>query len=210
MTTIDTSYKAETIYAEGAEDSDVSADGETLEGGDLLPPTARLELTGDVGAQIAAMLVRAGRDGKEAARRSREAASHAELAAFDRKLESMKDAATERLIGGIVGGAMTAASGACGLASGATGTAKANQLQGAGKIYEAGGGMTKSVTELIASGSDREQAAAERAEKQAGREIDAADENADDAGELIEKALEAYRAYVAGKDAAQSAAILKA
>lgn len=210
MTTINTQYKTETVYAEAVEDSDVPAEGETLEGGDLLPPTGRLELTGDVGAQIAAMLIKAGREGKEAAKRSREAAGKAELEAFDRKIEAMKDAATERLIGGIAGGVMTAASGAATAAGGASGTAKANQLQGAAKIYDASGGVTKVLTEFVAAGSDREQAAAERAEKQAAREVENAGDASDDAGELIAKALQAYRDYVAGKDAAQSAAILKA
>lgn len=210
MSSIDGITRTQRAALDGSETGGVGPAG-GIEQPEILPPSARLELSGDIGALIAASLLKAGREARKAAERSREAAAQAELEAFDRKIEAMRDAARERLIGGICAGAMTAAEGGLGVAGGAQKSERiGRQLEGHGKLSGASGGMTKAVFDSIASGSDRDEEIAARASKQAEQQRETAEDAMDDASKLMAKALDAYKEYSSARDAASMATILRA
>ncbi len=169
---------------------------------DLLPdPFAKLEASGDLGAMLAAMVVRSG----QADRRAHDAARASEEAAQERaesaQVQALHDEASATRAGAWVSGVATVAEGACSAASVDSRLPKQDVAgaEAAGRgvrgVGDALGGLYKAV------GEDRHADAAE-AEHAAGRAKSRADDDAEGskrASALIDKALSFYKEYLATK-----------
>lgn len=177
----------------------------------LLPdPFTELAHNGDVGAQIAALLVKTAQQQKEAARGAREAAEQAQRAADDEELSAMESQADCKLLAGVIEGAANIGGGAVGIGSAAgspeareRGRGIASVAQGAGKIAGAVG----------AHHADMHGLDAKSAEQTSGRERRAAEDARDlgkDAADLLDRALGYYKEYMTAKSDVQRATLLRA
>lgn len=173
--------------------------------GVLPDPMVSLAASGDVAAMISALLLEAGKNSREVARQSRDAAIAAEDAAHARKIEHMENAATQQLVGGIASGGLQIYSAL------ATATAPSDS---AGKVATALlGGYDKlatAYTSYAAKQEEKEQARAERALTQAKRGVEAAIDTDKDAKDLIRRAMGYYADYLRAKDDANKAALFRA
>jgi hypothetical protein len=180
--------------------------------GEVLPPVNQVAFSGDIGAAVTAMLLEAGREIRKIARASREAAMQAEETAHARRIEAMRDAATQRVIGGVAAGACTMGGGAATMAAAgfAANERLADRARGAAKSFDGAAAIGRAAFDHEAARFDREAEREERIAKQAGRSIESANEDARDAHDIVRRAVDAYRTYVSGKDDVQRAAIWKA
>ena len=174
----------------------------------LMPqkPERELMASGDLGAMITAMLLESGKEARKSARAAKDAAGAAEDAAFERKIEDMKDAADARFAAGLGSAGGTGLSGVVTMVSPFS-RDTANKGSAA-SIDALGKGGSVWATE-VASQQDREVEKAERCVKQAGRSIESANDADKDAKELIEKALQFYAEYANGQNDMKKAALFR-
>jgi hypothetical protein len=173
----------------------------------LPPPMQALATSGDIGAQVSALILEVGRDQKKAARVAREAAEAAQRAAEERELQAMRDQADTKLASGVLSGTMQIASASVCL-SGINGDAQSAQLQS--KLVD---GVARLQTSVLDYGAEREGRMAKAAGNTASREKTAVEDARDadkDAKATIDKALDLYKEYQTAKADAQRAAFLKA
>lgn len=196
----------------GAPDLRPAAEAKAAQPASILPESKTTELMarGDLGAMIAAMLLEAGADSREAAREAKDAALAAEEAACARKIEHMKGSASARLWGGIAAGLGTTLSGATTIGGSFASSQSVQQRWAAGgKIGEGVARAGASGFEFQADASDRDAARAEREMTQAKRAVESASEDENDANELLRRTLDHYKEFVSAKDQAQQALLFR-
>jgi saccharopine dehydrogenase-like NADP-dependent oxidoreductase len=155
--------------------------------------------SGDMGAQVAALVVQSGQDQGDVARAERNAEQQLEDAAEQQQVEDMRAKADSAEIGAFVEGAAQVGAGCAGGMQTGGGLA----LSGAGKI---GGG----VFDGLAAHDDADATAALHAATHASRAVDDAAQAARDARKLESDALDFYRAYVEADGQAKNAALRRA
>lgn len=202
--------RSTTIHSEPSTTAEQVCDAATA-GGALLPdPLSELGQSGDVGAQIASLIVNMAREQKKAARDARVAAEAAQREAEEEELDAMNDKAAWKLGAGLIEGATKAVSGAIGIRGAGLEGPKAKCLEGTAKLVEAGGKMESTVFSFVADGKEVD---AKRAEQYAARQKRAGDEqrnNERDAAALVDKALGYYKEYLTAKADTQRATLLRA
>jgi hypothetical protein len=170
-------------------------------------PMQALATSGDIGAQVSALILEVGHDQKKAARVAREAAETAQRAAEEHELQAMHDQAAAKLASGVLAGTVEIASAAVGF-TGINGDAQSAELKS--KLIS---GFGKIETTVLDYGADRDGRMAKAAGNAASREKTAVDDARDaekDAKQTIDKALDLYKEYQTAKADAQRAAFLKA
>lgn len=180
---------------------------------ELLPKSSYDELmsSGDVGAMVAAMLLKASANSRATARAAKEAALRSEEAAARAKLELMQDKADASLVAGIVGGGATAVSGlVSGSCAFANGDKAEKALTGAAKGLDGSGNVARSVWDFDAANREIEVQAQERRLLQAKRGVESASDDDRDARELARKVLGFYAEYQRSKEDARKAALFRA
>jgi hypothetical protein len=186
-------------------DVDVDADGSILPS-----PMQHLAASGDIGAQISALLLEIGHDQKKAARAAREAAEHAQLAAEERELDAMKEQADAKLAAGLVGAGAQLGSAAMRLEAVGAPDAKAQGLKAGADAVSAFGTIDKTILEYGADEAGRRSKRAGNAVSHQKSAVEDAREQAKDAKASIDKAIDLYKEYLTGKNEAARAAFLKA
>jgi hypothetical protein len=172
-----------------------------------LPSPADPQLTalmnggeGDVGAAIAAMVMKTKKELRQSARTSRDAAYAAQESAQRDQLAHMRAAANARLFAGL-------SSGGAGLAS--AGFAGAG-FQNWAKGFDAAGKVGGTANEFVSSREDEMAKASEMAAETAKRVAEGHADDVKEANESLTKCLEFLKDWLSAKDAARSAAIHRA
>lgn len=182
-------------------------------GGSLLPPPmAQLANSGDLGAQIAALLLEAGYEQKKSGRETRAVAEKAQAAADNAQLDAMEREAGKKLVAGIISGGTTVISGGLQFTAGAikANENKSNMLLGAGKGVEGLGKIGATIFEHDAEMASKDAKAAEQASDRQKRGIEDARDTVKEAKELINRALDYYKEYLTAKNDSMKASLLRA
>lgn len=203
-----------------AEDGSYSS-ATAIESPSLLKSVDAMVSSGDPGAAIAALAIKAGRDQREVTRAQRDAEDKAEVAATDRQVASMHHKADMILAAGIAQGASEMASGAMTMGSAAcqyrsdteklSNTTSAQQASAsdakAAGLYKGGSQLATATGSLVSAYFKSEEAKADadatEAEHEASRAKRATEDLHDDMGDaqkLVEKALDFYKEYKSTKD----------
>lgn len=170
----------------------------------LLPlPFAELAGSGDLGAQIAALIVKAAREQKVAAHATRATAEKAQRAADDKELADMKEASDARFTAGLIAGGTQVASGALSMGGNSYGQAAGKMTEGAGKAV---GSYYEKDAEMANVEAKKDQQASGRAKTA----IDDARDMDKDAKEMLNRALSYYKEYLTAKSDTMRATLLRA
>jgi hypothetical protein len=176
----------------------------------LLPTTTdELALTGDAGAMIAALLLKASHQARVSARETKKAAMEAQDAAEKSALDEKRAAAEQKLYGGLVAGGCTIASGGLTIAGGC-GAATDGIMNGAAKAAEGSGQSFSALAGFWAAKHENAASQAEHVAAQAKRHVESAADDEKDARDLMNKVLDFYKEYSQAKLDSQKAALLRA
>jgi hypothetical protein len=176
----------------------------------LPPPFASLAGSSDLGAQIAALLVCASREQKEAARQSRQAAEKAQCAAEERELDKMGEEADLKLASGIIQGTAQVAAGSMNAGSAWRGDETRQLWSGIAKSTEGDAKLKSAIVDHFAADSAQEAKAAAFEAGHAKTAVDDARDLDKDAKEMMSRALSYYKEYLTAKADTQRATLLKA
>lgn len=171
------------------------------------PELHRMQISGDIGAMIAALLIETSKSSRDIARSVRDTAAAAEDAAHASKIRHMQDAADARLVGGLTSGGLTIAAG---VAAGGGEVRRNALLAKSEKSLEGGATVADSIAKFSATESDIEKEHAERAQAQAKRNVESASDLEKDSRDLLRRAMSHYADYVRAKDDASKAALFRA
>jgi hypothetical protein len=155
--------------------------------------------SGDMGAQVAALVVQSGLEENEIARTERQTEERVQDAAEQEQVELLRQKADDTEMASFVEGGTEIAAGCMGGQQ----TARGLATTGAGKI---GGGVFKG----LADRDEADAAAAEHAASHARRAVDDAIEAGKDARKLVGDAIDFYRGYENAAAQAQNAALRRA
>ncbi len=179
--------------------------------------------TGDLGAQIAALLVETASRMKKSSRDERalqevrmEKAEEGQLAAIWEQADHVRAAGVWEGVGGLLEGGCRIASGSLAIAS-AAGSAHAKMAENLSKITDGSGTTSSALGRMLGSGEHARGVTAEgnarQYEQAAGHAKRATDELRDDehdAEAMVKKALDFYREFATSQSQAQSAAVHRA
>lgn len=181
-----------------------------------MPPPAMLP-QGDIGAELASLIVVSANQNKAAARQLQKAEEAMQDAAEKRQINAMKREAELKMAAGIVGIAANATEGVCmamgGLVSGGDEGAGAGAAKGPSGWDKAGGiikGIGDGVGGVLNAEATYKQADADQFEHEADaakRGASASKDSVDDAKKLADKAIDFYSQWTQGKASASQAAL---
>lgn len=203
---------------------------------DMMPPPALQQLlgSGDMGAQMSALVMMAAKQQRDGARELRRHEESAEEIAQKNELEAMREAADDRRDGAIFQGLAQCTSGAAGIAAGSMQVQGANAdrayvianpgqnapangwsgaaegVQGFGGVANGVGTIGKGMYDHAAAGHDIEAKAAANEASTAKRAIDDARDLEKDAKDLMNRVMSFYKEYVTSKEDATKAALHRA
>jgi hypothetical protein len=186
-----------------------------------------MELSGDMGLELTALVTkmanerkRSGRETRAADEKALDTAERGQLSEMRNKADHMRSEATYELVAGLATAAGKGAAGVCTIegagfvASEGANSAAAKSLTGEGALYEAGGEALSAGLKAGASSMHSKQAlddvaiaAKEQAAGHAKRAADDARDEIRDGGDLERKAIEFYREFTSAQNQAQSAAL---
>jgi hypothetical protein len=176
---------------------------------DCMPPPADLP-QGDIGAELAALIVVSANQSKGAARQLQKSEEAIQAAAEKRQINAMHREAELKMAAGIVGIVGGVADGACAALGGDASTGAASGAAG----WNRAGGDLKSIASGAGAMLDGEavfkQADATQFEHEAAtakRGADSAKDAVDDAKKLADKAIDFYSQWTQGKAQASAAAL---
>ena len=188
--------------------SSVAASG----GGTILPdPLAAMALSGDPGAELAALAVQSGERQQTVAQTARDTEAQIEVGEDHQQVDAMHQKARDIRAAGIWEGGGMIGEGACSFTGAFLPSPKL------GNSFVAGGKGADGVAKVVAAGSraaeandDATAAAAKSASDQAKSAADDLHDVKKGAGDFISAALDFYREYTSAQASANSAALHRA
>jgi hypothetical protein len=177
--------------------------------GSILPDP--LAMSGDPGAELAALAVQSGEEQQTVAQAGRDTEEKIEVAEDNQQVADMQKKATDIRTAGIVTGAGMAAEGGCTLAGAFSQTDKMRQIvTGGGKVANGGATIGGAFANAAAANEDANAAAAKSASDQAKGAADDLHDAKKAGGDFISAALDFYREYTSAQASASSAALHRA
>jgi hypothetical protein len=177
----------------------------------LPDPLAALALSGDPGAELAALAVQSGEQQENVARAARDNQIELEIHEDALQVDAMHEKAHDILASGIWEGVGTATEGAFGVLAAVAPSSRAGDAVKAGGKVANGGALIVSTFSKAAEVTDDATAAAAKSASDQAR--GAADDLADakkSGADLISAALDFYREYTSAQAAANTAALHRA
>lgn len=190
------------VDSAGGVDGGLDADAGVVE----LVPAPRA-VTGNLGADLAIMLIEAGRQDAKVADAMRESEERMQEAAEDALISAMGDKSDAAFAAGLAGGFSTAASGVVSLAGG--GYAKSDR-EGVANVVEGSGKLVSAAWTHAANDADTKATHEGHLASRHGRGASDAREQEKAADAFIDRVTDLYKEYVRTQHATQQAAILRA
>ena len=185
--------------------------------GEILPdPIETLALSGDPGAELAALSVESGEQQQKVSQTARDTEAQIEARSDQQEVTAMRQKADDIRIGGCVEGIGMMAEGGCDLAAAGDVTADgrptpaANADKAQGTIFKATSMIGGAVFKGAEADHDADAAAAKAASDQARSAADDMHDAKKAGGDLISAALDFYREYTSSQASARSSAIHRA
>jgi hypothetical protein len=179
----------------------------------LLPsPLDALALSGDPGAELAALAVKAGQAQQDTAQRARDADEQLEVNEDNQEVASMRQKASEIRDAGIADGLGMVAEGgtAAVAASFFPGSPKGDALKAGGKVANGGIQVGSAYTKAAEANRDADAAAHRASADQAKQAADDMHDAKKAGNDYVSAALDFYKEYTSAKGQANSAALHRA
>jgi hypothetical protein len=178
----------------------------------ILPdPVTALQMSGDPGAELAALAVKSGEQQETNAQAARDTEQHMEVSEDNQQVAAMEQKANDIRSAGLWEGAGMMAEGAGSIASAFTTSMKwGDGLKGAGKAGDGAAIMGAAQPKAAAANDDANAAAAKSASDQAKGAADDLHDAKKAGADFISTAIDFYREYTSAQASARSAALHRA
>ena len=178
----------------------------------ILPdPVTALQMSGDPGAELAALAVKSGEQQETNAQAARDAQKNMEVSEDNRQVAAMNQKANDIRSAGLWEGAGMMAEGAGSIASAFTTSTKwGDGLKGAGKVGNGAAIMAAAEPKAAGANADADAAAAKSASDQAKSAAEDLHDAKKAGAEFVSTALDFYREYTSAQASARSAGLHRA
>jgi hypothetical protein len=192
--------------------TETSANAETLDPETILPdPVAALTMSGDPGAELAALAVQSGEAQQTVAQAGRDVEEKIEVSEDDQQVADMRQKANDIRSAGLWEGAGMMLEGAGAVGSAFAHTALVGDgLKGAGKVGNGVAMMAAAKPKAAEANDDADAAAAKSASDQAKGAAEDLHDAKKAGGDLVSAALDFYREYTSAQASAHTAALHRA
>jgi len=176
--------------------------------GTILPDP--IVMSGDPGAELAALAVQSGEEQETVAQAGRDAEQQMEVSEDNQQVADMRQKADDMRSAGVVEGVGMMAEGGASVGAAFVPTKIGLGLQGGGKLANGGATVGKTMFQAAEANDDADAAAAKSASDQAKGAADDLRDAKKAGGDLISAALDFYREYTSAQASASSAALHRA
>jgi hypothetical protein len=176
--------------------------------GTILPDP--IVMSGDPGAELAALAVQSGEEQETVAQAGRDAEQQMEVSEDNQQVADMRQKADDMRSAGVVEGVGMMAEGGASVGAAFVPTKIGMGLQGGGKLANGGATIGKTMFQASEANDDANAAAAKSASDQAKGAADDLHDAKKAGGDLISAALDFYREYTSAQASASSAALHRA
>jgi hypothetical protein len=178
----------------------------------ILPdPVTALQMSGDPGAELAALAVKSGEQQETNAQAARDTEQHMEVSEDNQQVAAMDQKANDIRSAGLWEGAGMMAEGAGSIASAVTTSTKwGDGLKGAGKAGNGAAIMVAAQSKAAGANDDADAAAAKSASDQAKSAADDEHDAKKAGADFVSAAIDFYREYTSAQASARSAALHRA
>ena len=204
MTTIDATQGPSGAAAIG---NDFAASSVDVPGSILPDPLA---MSGDPGAELAALAVQSGEEQQTVAQAGRDVEEKIEVSEDNQQVADMRQKADDMRSAGVVEGVGMMAEGGASVGAAFVPTKIGLGLQGGGKLANGGATVGKTMFQAAEANDDADAASAKSASDQAKGAADDLHDAKRAGGDLISAARDFYREYTSAQASASSAALHRA